>query len=265
MPILEKTRDLTLAVSASLAPTVPELISTIDSIYQPSEEFQPLGPKPFETIAFAFIDNLRLVKQLATLKDPDLSTVTRINEDSIAAGLSFGFSAKGGADYFLKLIGSTRASEILNKISTNADQNSPIFQTALQDLTTRMTEGHIYATQGVPLGDGKNAASAHAIWGHARNGGLQPLPDMHLTLSQDIGRMFSAIYIGDGEEGLTNMLNDEKDILLCAMGDILMMNIAKGEGGRLAKIWSESKPNGLGWLPPIRQALFNEAFAKKKL
>ncbi len=260
MSYLEQAKAVLGQVGAKLF-HLPELNETRAVIEQDNNEKKSLGENPSLTIGRAFIDNLRIIKDLATLSEKDLELLALSDQECAKNNIKPPSAAKGGAIHLREILGKDNLKVLLSGVSEMANVDSPIFKEALEDLDRRMTKGHELAVSGKPTVDGDPEADI-AIWGHTK--GLKPEAMAHFVTAHLLARTFSARFKNDQDPQVQEIAKD-KDIVLASMIDVVMLRNAQGKAPKkIVEIWGKTREEGgLGWNKPERQAIFNEIVAKQ--
>ncbi|HKY74041.1 MAG TPA: hypothetical protein VJ246_01870 [Patescibacteria group bacterium] len=261
MSYLETARTAIAKVSANLS-HLPELQKTVEIVQGKAVEGDAFTENPSRYIRHTYIQYLRIIKDLATLKPEEVELIRTANTRSAERGISTNSASHGGADYFLDILGTEKQQKVLGAVLESANAQSNIFQTALEDLSARMTRGHELAEVGAQISDGASADADFAIWGHTK--GLTPEAMVHFVLCHFLERTFTAQFIHDQDEDIRELVS-RKDTLLAAMGDVIRLRNAQGVADPyIVTMWEKDRDQGgLKWNRQSRQELYNEVVSEK--
>lgn len=252
---LETSRQVTAEVGKKLG-ELPELSPTLGVVLKNTspELFGNISPEMY--IGQTFVDYLRIIKDLATLDNPDLKIIERAEKISQEKGTSSDSAANNPAKHFLETLGPDRRQKLLSLVLASSDINSIAFKTALSDLSERMLEGHELAGKGVPLKDGASPEADFAIWGHTK--GLKPKAMIHLVICHFLARTFTAQFAGDSDKEIQDLIR-QKDALINAMGKVIYLRAAQNKiAPEIATIWkNERGQGGLRWSNSDKQEIYN--------
>lgn len=249
---VEQSRRGVYVIAESLS-HLPELSETLKKLR--ALEIPELGDSPEQAIAGIYIEYLRTVRDLATLREEDIALIRKANAESTVRGISKNSAAHGGADYFLDTLDLEGRTQLLESVLRASNPESPEFVTGLQDLVSRMTAGHDYAIAGVELVDGASEDVDKAIHGHTK--GLQPYAMVHFVLCHFLERVFTAVFSQSERREVQEMVK-RKDTLLAAMGDVIRLRKAQGKAYRITPMWEHSRAGGgLQWNKKARQDIFD--------
>ena len=262
MGLLEsKTNQVMDSIAGHGLADLPELINVNYKNFVGSADF-PTKADLVRYTGEAYLRYLHLVRDLARLSDEDKVLITQARALCKEDKVSRPSASNGGADYLLEALGTDRRKVLLDAIISSAKVDSEVFNTAVADLTTRVTQGHQLNVEGTKVGDkSPDSRVHHAIWGPT----LKPQPKAMVDqlILHLMTRTFSAYFASDPEPKMKEMLAP-KDSLITALGDVVYLQTAQGTIDPLiGDMWLKTRKNGgIEYNEQAKQDRFNTVVNK---
>lgn len=199
--------------------------------------------------AYVYECYTQLIKDIPTLKQDELQ---RIKEAQTILRRRQGESGSASTvivNDILSALGNQK--DILSVTAEEStNQNSPYYQPALNELVKRMVGGHQLKLQCKSPSD-FDPESLKVIWGHTLI--TDPEALLHFTICHYLER-----YISEALIAASIGLARQKDFLINAMVDVIILDNIQNKNTQLFQTWVTSKPEGgLGWITEDRLSSYS--------
>jgi len=238
-------------------PEISETITIIDSNKGLKTDF---ADSPVEYVKVLFFDYLNIIRNLTNLSNDDLQLVKIINKKRKEIGLDTNPLGHHGVDVFYEKVRKNDRNYYWRSLIMSLDIGSPIFRSAVVDLSERMVLASRLASEGVVLKDGDPRADK-VIWGHTK--GLKPEATVHFVICHLIDRLTSQIFQRSRNKKLIKMILN-KHFLFDPFGDMIFLLTTRGMiNPEISRKWELTREKGgLGWNTPEEQLVFDQEYTK---
>lgn len=204
-------------------------------------------------IGRTYLDYLKCIKAVATLTDAEVEKVIEverlIDEDDAKRAkeakleVNKGSAAKFSHSQVLQLLDTKTRNGLFDLALAGADVDSPIFDGAVRECTSRLVRGSQLVAAGHKPSD-KNPLFDDAYGGHTNN--IPPRTMVHFIISHYLTRTFQAKYDGDPTLG---ELAFDKDAMHGLISVGIRLLVAKGKcPPEIVELWNKTRAEGgLQW------------------
>lgn len=185
-----------------------------------------------------------LIAQMGNLDNVELSRIAASQQALQAKGGEVGSASSVGANDIVAALGEKTG--LLTEIAEQSvDPQTPYYAKALDTLVTRMQGGHDMRAAGKTPSD-HDPASRAVIFGHTYITETETL--LHFTICHYLERYFAEALSTQGFD-----IAKQKDFLINALDDVVILNGLKNPNDTIFKLWSTPRDNGgLGWITSDR-------------